>query len=46
MVVSATPDDFILDTGMANLRVDVDDLASDPLDDRGFLQIDVGTGSA
>ena len=41
-VISMTEDDFMLDTGMANLRVDIDDLASNPLDDDGFLQIDRG----
>ncbi|NKI33830.1 hypothetical protein HFP89_01460 [Wenzhouxiangella sp. XN79A] len=41
-VISVDQDDFMIDTGMAHLTVDVSDLASNPLDDRGFLRIDVG----
>ncbi|GEM_PF-904536 len=41
-VITVGADDFVIDTGMSNLTVDVDNLAADPLDDQGFLQIDTG----
>lgn len=41
-VIAVDDDDFTLDTGMVSLTVDVEDLATNPLDDEGFLQIDVG----
>jgi uncharacterized protein YdeI (BOF family) len=34
--------DFVLDTENRMLRVDVSDMAFDPLDDEGYLKIDVG----
>lgn len=41
-VLSVGDDDFVIDTGMSHLTIDVSDMPVDPLDDRGFLQIDTG----
>ncbi|MBY6204624.1 NirD/YgiW/YdeI family stress tolerance protein [Halomonas denitrificans] len=41
-VKSVYDEHFTVETGMATLRVDVDDLPNNPLDDEGYLQVDVG----
>ena len=35
-------DEFIVDTGFRKVEVDTDTLAYNPLDDKGFTQIDLG----
>ncbi len=41
-VTQTTQDDFEVDTGMTSVRVDIEEMPYDPLDDEGFQQIDVG----
>lgn len=41
-VKSVYDEHFTVETGMATLRVDVNELPNNPLDDEGYLQIDVG----
>lgn len=40
-VVKVNGDDFIIDTGLHEIRVDVGSLSYDPLDDEGYQRIDV-----
>ena len=35
-------DEFMLDTGLQELTVEVDELVLNPLDDEGYRQLDVG----
>jgi uncharacterized protein YdeI (BOF family) len=41
-VESIDGDEFTLDVGYKNLRVDIGEMAYDPLDDIGYQQVDVG----
>lgn len=41
-VTKVTGDEFVLDTGARHLRVDVGDMAYNPLDDDGYLKIEAG----
>ena len=41
-VSQVSDEEFLLDTGPRLLRVDVSEMAFDPLDDEGYLRIDVG----
>ena len=41
-VTEVAGDEFTVDAGLKNLRVDVSDMPFDPLDDEGYLKIDVG----
>ena len=41
-VTDVARNEFTVDAGMKNLRVDVADMPFDPLDDDGYLKIDVG----
>ena len=41
-VTDVARNEFTVDAGMKNLRVDVADMPFDPLDDDGYLKVDVG----
>ena len=41
-VTDVNNDEFTVDAGLKNLRVDVNDMPYNPLDDEGYLKIDVG----
>lgn len=41
-VTGVGPDEFMLDTGLQKIEVEVDEMACDPLDDKGYQQIDIG----
>jgi uncharacterized protein YdeI (BOF family) len=41
-VSKVNDDEFVIDTGSQLLRVDVDEMSFDPLDDQGYLKIDEG----
>lgn len=41
-VSAVTEDDFIINTGLRSLRVDIDELPYNPLDDEGYLKIEPG----
>ncbi len=41
-VSAVTNDDFIINTGLRSLRVDISELPYDPLDDEGYLKIEIG----
>jgi uncharacterized protein YdeI (BOF family) len=41
-VTEVEGDEFVVDTGLRKLRVDVDEMPYDPLDDEGYQKIEVG----
>lgn len=41
-VTEVEDEEFIVDTGLRSVRVEVDEMAYNPLDDEGYQQIDVG----
>ena len=41
-VSAVTADDFIINTGLRRVRVDIEDLPYNPLDDEGYLKIEIG----
>ena len=41
-VSAVTNDDFIINTGLRSLRVDIEDLPYNPLDEEGYLKIETG----